>query len=186
MTAKNPVHLYVFFHDDVEAKTRRSVSRAYLKDCIIELQKVTGREFIIDYRHSIPGVTDIAYKGDERSALGKWIATSNRYAAEHNLAADGLERFLLVTQYQINESVLGVAEINGSSLIASLTSYQTIPHELGHTMGATHEDAQLQHNAFGIPCATYLHEEVSDLRANCYQYSLKNRQNIAGYFAGRP
>ncbi|HXQ98922.1 MAG TPA: hypothetical protein VN798_00890 [Pseudomonas sp.] len=186
MTTKNPVHLYVFYHDDVDAKIRPSVPRAYLKDCIIELQKVTGREFIIDYRHSIPGVTDIAYKGDGGRAIRDWISVSSRYAAQNNLAADGTERLLLVTKHAINEELLGISVVNGSSLIASLTSYQTIPHELGHTMGATHEDAQLQHNAFGIPCATYMHEEVSDLRANCYQYSLKNRQNIAEYFAGRP
>lgn len=184
-TTKQPIQLYVFYHDDVEASTRRTVPRAYLKDCITELQQVTGRQFIMEYRHSIPGLTDIEYKGDAGRALSQWEGRVNHYADMNNLASDGLQRFLLVTQDSINEQVLGITRAWGVCLIASLTSYQTIAHELGHTLGAKHEDAELQRNAFGLVCETYVYPEHSTGRANCYQYSLKNRQNIAEFLAGR-
>ncbi|TDV64361.1 reprolysin-like metallopeptidase [Pseudomonas sp. LP_7_YM] len=183
-TATEFIRIHVYYHDDVSASTRRIVPRNYLKDCITELERVARRPFVIEYKHSIPGVTDIEYQGgDPRHALNRWISAALGYQDRHIRASERIQRYLLVTQQSINDEVLGIAQAPGGCAIASLTNYQTIAHELGHTFGMRHEDAELHHNAFGLECATYGYPEQGGLRSNCYQYSIKNRENMARYFA---
>ena len=184
-TTKEPVRIHVYYHDDVDESTRRIVPRNYLKDCITELEKVADRPFIMVYRHSIPGVTDIEYKGDPRHALTQWEGAAFNYEDVNINDPEQVQRYLLVTQEDINEGVLGIAQLYGRCAIASLSSYQTIAHELGHTFGMRHEDAELLHNAFGLQCETYGYPERGIGRGNCYQYSLKNRDNMARYFASQ-
>jgi hypothetical protein len=186
MSNKQPVWLYVFFHDDVPPETQRIVPRHYLKDCIIELQKVTGREFVIEYKRSIPGLTDMNYKGDERHALKQWGEQVGPYVQGNNLSWKKTYRYMLVTRDRLNETVLGIGEVGGNCLIASLETYQTIAHELGHTFSATHEDSELQYNAFGGVCETYMSPSRDSTRGNCYTYTLKNRQRIADFLSDAP
>jgi len=178
-----PVRIHVFYHDDVSESTRRIVPRNYLKECITELERIANRPFIMEYRHSIPGVTDIQYQGHPRDSLNHWAATSHTYADRNIRASERIQRHLLVTQGTINDETLGFAQVYNRCAIASLATYQTIAHELGHTFGMRHEDAELQHNAFGLECETYGYPEASPLLAKCYQYSLKNRENMARFFA---
>lgn len=183
MTAtKQPVRLYVFYHDDVDADTRRIVPRNYLKNCIEELTKISGRQFIIEYKASIAGLTDWHYHGHPDLALAEWHRRVSKFAAENNLPGNNkTTRYLLVTRGELSDAVLGIAYFKRSSLIASLEGYQTIAHELGHSFGATHEDAELHYNSFGVPCETYVYPVRETIRANCYRYSSKNRENITDF-----
>jgi hypothetical protein len=179
--ARKPVKLYVFYHDDVDAGIRRIVPRNYLQSCVLELEKIAGREFIVEYPGSVPGMTDIDYKGHEGIALKDWSRRVKAFAGQHGLSLDRTHRYLLITGDKLNESVLGVTYMGHYAVIASLYSYQVIAHELGHSFGASHEDAELQYNSFGLVCETYVYPDRNASRANCYQYSLKNRQNIAAF-----
>ncbi|MCS3467626.1 hypothetical protein M2401_001351 [Pseudomonas sp. JUb42] len=179
--ARKPVKLFVFYHDDVDTGTRRIVPRNYLQSCVIELEKVCDREFVIEYLSSVPGMTDIDYKGGEEIVLKDWIRRVRAFAGQRGLSLDRTHRYLLVTGDKLSESILGVTYAGHYAVIASLYSYQVIAHELGHSFGATHEDAELQYNAFGLVCETYVFPDRQVSRANCYQYSLKNRQNIAAF-----
>lgn len=177
-----PVRIHVYYHDDVSESTRRIVPRNYLKECITELERIANRPFIMEYRHSIPGLTDIKYQGDPRAALQDWASAALNFEDQQIRASERIQRHLLVTQGTINDEVLGIAQFYSKCAIASLATYQTIAHELGHTFGMRHEDAELHHNAFGVQCATYGYAE-GGVYANCYQYSLKNRENMARFFA---
>lgn len=180
-TSRQPVRLYFFYHDDVDASTRRIVPRNYLKDCIDELKKISGREFIIEYKASIAGLTDIPYRGTPTYVLAEWNRRVNDYAGKHNLPWSKTTRYVLITREQLDAVTLGIAYFQGGVAVASLVTYRTLAHELGHTFGATHEDAELSYNAFGVPCETYLYPARDGSRANCYHYSLKNRSNIADF-----
>lgn len=180
---KQPIRLHVFYHDDVSASTRRIVPRNYLKDCVTEIGKVTGRAFVISYLHSIPGVTDFNYKGAAQTVLNEWIHCIDAYKAQNGLPDGKTHRYLLVTNQPLSEIVNGVAYHGEGELIASLASYQTIAHELGHSFNANHHDAELQTNAWGATCETYVYPNRDPARANCYSYSLQNRENIARFLA---
>jgi len=186
MSNKLPIRLYVFYHDDVDASTQRIVPRNYLKDCITEIQQVTGRECIIEYKRSIAGVTDFNYKGHEKTVLDDWIRQVGGYVEQNSLSWKKTHRYMLVTNDKLNERILGVTYLGNNSLIASLVAYQTIGHELGHSFGATHEDADLQHNSFGGVCETFVYPHRDGSRGNCYRYSLKNRQRIADFLSAEP
>lgn len=180
-TARQPINLYVFYHDDVDAATQRVVPRNYLKDCIQELTKVTGREFLIQYLRSVPGMTDMNYKGYERQIIADWDKKVRLYASQQSLSLEKTDRYMLVTRDKLNENIVGVAYQGKNSLIASLFTYQAIGHELGHSFDAEHEDAELQHNAFGGVCETFVYPNRDTSRGNCYSYSVKNRQRIADF-----
>lgn len=182
-TTRLPIYLNVFYHDDVDEDTRRSVPRNYLKDCITELEKVLGRQFIIEYRHSIPGVTNVEYKGDVSAAVESWEGRITEYVKRNNLPQGKRYRYLLVMNDKINDQILGAVRAYSGNPLASLQAYQNIAHELGHSFGATHEDAELQYNAFGISCETYVYPFRDGARANCYRYSVKNRENMQRFFA---
>jgi hypothetical protein len=184
--SKQPVRLYVFYHDDVPQATERIVPRTYLMDCINELQKITGREFLIDYKSKVPGLTDIDYKALGQASLDEWIKRIRDYTQTHQLPRSKTERYLLVTQDNLDKRTMGITYSGHYALIASVFAYQTIAHELGHSFGATHEDAELQHNAFGGVCETYTYPERNPGRGNCYSYSLKNRERIRAFLSDAP
>ncbi|HEY0288264.1 MAG TPA: M12 family metallo-peptidase [Pseudomonas sp.] len=184
--SKKPVNLYLFYHDDVDAATRRIVPKNYLKDCIQELQKVTGREFSIHYMRSIPGMTDMNYKGYEAQVIADWDKQVRRYVEQHRLSLEKTDKYLLVTNDQLNENTVGVAYQGKNSLVASLVTYQAIAHEIGHSLGAVHEDSELQHNAFGGVCETFVYPNRDTGRGNCYSYSVKNRQRMADFLSTEP
>ncbi|MEB0079718.1 hypothetical protein QN386_21660 [Pseudomonas sp. CCI3.2] len=181
MSAKQPIRLFVFYHDDVDADTQRIVPRNYLKDCIVEIKKITGRECIIEYKRSIEGVTDFNYKGHERTVLEDWIRRVGGYVVQNNLSWKKTYRYLLVTSDKLNDTILGVTYEGHNCLISSLVAYQNIGHELGHSFGATHEDAELQYNSFGLLSETFVYPHRDRKRGNAYRYSLKNRENIANF-----
>jgi hypothetical protein len=181
--AKQPIRLFVFYHDDVDVATQRIVPRNYLKECIIEIQKVTGRECIIEYKRSIPGVTDFNYKGHEKTVLDDWIRHVGGYVEQNGLRWKKTYRYLLVTKDKLNETILGVTYLGNNCLIASLVAYQSIGHELGHSFGATHEDSELIYNSFGVLSETFVYPHRDGNRGNAYQYSVKNRENIANFLS---
>lgn len=181
---KKHVFIYLFCHDELNESYRRIIYRDYLKDCMYELEYVLGREIIVELHYAIPGFTDMNYKtevGQERRTLERVADRAGRFAQENNLSYGRTYKYGLITLDNISDNLGGMAEVGGNFFMASLQGYQHIAHELGHTLNARHEDAEL---SFGLPPKqTYMYETSNALYAKDYRYSEANRQRMAEFLA---
>ncbi|MFP3517996.1 hypothetical protein SB766_17575 [Pseudomonas sp. SIMBA_077] len=181
-----PITLYVFVHDTVTLSSN-VIGRQYIKDFTDEITAITGRSFVFHMLRNIPGLTDMNYKAENpRDAIDRWTALALDYRNTRNLEWTSTERYILVINDTINEKVLGGAYERRPAVIASVSSYQVIAHEVGHSFTATHEDAELGWNPWGVVCETYLYPEIIKGRANCYRYTKKNRERIVNYLKDAP
>ena len=181
-----PITFHIFVHDDVTLSDR-VLGLQYFKAFTEEISAITGRTFEFNMLRNIPGVTNFKYASQNAQAVAdRWMAVAADYRNTHNLGWTRTDRYILVTQGKINDQVLGAALPRQPALIASVSSYQVIAHEVGHSFTATHEDAEIGWNAWGLPCETYVYPEVSAARATCYRYTRKNREHIVNYLKDAP
>ena len=181
-----PITFHIFVHNDVTLSDR-VLALQYFKDFTDEISAITGRTFKFNLLRNIPGVTDFNYTSKSAQEVAdRWMAVAAAYKNANNLGWTQTARYILVINGKINDQVLGAAIPRKPALIASVSSYQVIAHEVGHSFTATHEDAEIGWNPWGIPCETYVYPEVSAARANCYRYTRQNREHIVNYLKDAP
>jgi hypothetical protein len=177
-----PVQIYLFCHDDIGDGARRFIYRDYLRDFMYELEQVFRRNIVIELHHRIPGMTDMSYQtesGAEASTLFLFEEQARLFILNHDLDYEHTFRYGLITRENFSDSLGGLAMVGRNFFMASLSGYQNIAHEVGHTFEATHEDAQV---SFGIPPSqTYMHERNNPLYVKDYRFSDTNRQNMARF-----
>ena len=99
-----------------------------------------------------------------------------------------LTKVILVTRDILNDTAAGAALIwsptsFGQVAIASVTSYSVVGHEIGHLLGAKHEDSEVQFN--GWFADTYMAPKREIIKSHSYTFSPANRQNIKNYLANK-
>lgn len=182
-----PITLYIFVHDDVPGSIAHTLGRGYFKAFTEEISFITGRSFAFNEVRHVQGVTDHNYKGENvDDILWSWQKAAAGYKNDKGLEWGKTERYILVTKDPINATTLGCAYPGKPAVIASTQSYQVIAHEVGHSFNATHEDAELGWNAWGGECETYMYQDISNARGNCYRYTPKNREHIKAYLSDAP
>lgn len=181
---KKPLFLYLFCHDDVSESYRRIIYRDYLKACMYELEFLLEREIIVELHYAVPGFTDMNYKtdvGQEQLTLMTVRDHCGRFARENNLSYARNYRYGLITMDKFSNLALGMAFPGQNCFMACLQGYQSIAHELGHTLDARHEDAKV---SFGLPFTqTYMHHENNPFYAKDYRYSDANRKRMVEFLA---
>jgi hypothetical protein len=176
---------WIFLHDDTLGVKRQQIHDDYVAWWLADMKKIlpTHRLRVI-YSQQISGLTDLAY-GHE-SSLADWTRAVEDYAQREKLPLIRSQfeyKFLLLTSSEVAPGVSGLAWLGGDHAMASLKGrYTIIAHELGHTLTAMHEDAEIRW-ASGWPCETSLKTDVSPLRANCYRYSAANQRRIRSHMA---
>ncbi|WNW12532.1 hypothetical protein RRX38_15745 [Pseudomonas sp. DTU_2021_1001937_2_SI_NGA_ILE_001] len=180
--ALQPIVLTLFLHDQLSPQEKASIGPDHLAWLIQELTLVTGRRVQIISVTDKPGYTDFGYRvGDPIKSLAQWHERVGHYIDENNLpVASRRHRYVLVTRHRLDSITLGIAYIRSDSAIASIRSYNTIGHEVGHLLGASHEAAHLSF-AHGLPCGTVMSEAPLP---SCYVFSDNNRQAIRDYLKG--
>ncbi|MFM0649719.1 hypothetical protein PQR14_35830 [Paraburkholderia bryophila] len=168
-------YFVIFVHDDAKNVALNDHLSWWIG--LIEALLPAGRTMTVDIRRNLPGITDFAYAGDDPSRkLLEWLALVRAQIPQE---IDVDSKFLLFTHNLISSSTAGIALQGGDYGIASASSRQTLAHEFGHMLSATHENAEVRYN--GWWCETIMLAAPVDLRSNCYDYSDANEKLIRSY-----
>lgn len=185
---KKPILLLVYIHDDLNDYDKGKLYDNYFSWLETELEDISGRAVtvIFNSQSTTPKMTNYNYKNENAAeALRGWENKVKELTskAENTFPFNPhLDKFLLLTRSKMNSSVAGIASNRGQSAMATIDSYLTPAHEIGHMFGATHEDSDIVYNGWWHD--TIMKYDVnSPVRGNYYHFSEKNRDNIRNYLS---
>lgn len=188
-TEKKAITIFVIIHDDVPESTRKNLYADHFQPFTTELQSFIERKVHVVFGRLAP-YSNFDYKNEnEQMTSSRWENMCFGYLEERRaegFKTDRLTKVLLVTNESLNSRIAGIARVyppffSGNSAIASLINYINVAHEIGHLLGARHEDYETQFN--GWWCETYMTPKPGGIKSNCYIFSPANRQNIKNYLA---
>ncbi|MBI6621048.1 hypothetical protein YA0783_22365 [Pseudomonas corrugata] len=184
---KDTIAILVCLHDDLKGYEYRKLSSDHFVWLKTELELISGREVIITFARPQPPYSHLRrfdYKGaDASSKLSAWrnAAQDWRYETLRNNDYDPrLTKTLLLTKDNINKTISGIAELGGHFGIASIRTYNTPAHEIGHLFNADHKDSVIEYDGWWKDSIMHA-DSYSDLRGNTYRFSESNRENIRQY-----
>ncbi|MFJ4344925.1 hypothetical protein [Pseudomonas sp. NPDC089401] len=170
----------VYAHDDLATLSDAQLNTDYFQHWLDEMRTFTQHPIEVIFRRKVPGITDIAYADMSSNRLLDQF--TRELLLQDQRPFSFMNKNMLMTRNSYDRSGFnynaGLAYLKQNTAIASLAAYSAPAHEIGHMLGATHEDAELKFN--GWFCETYTHPRVP-VRSNCYRYSDKNRTHIADY-----
>lgn len=171
----------VYLHDDLSGMSNQQLHDDFFQHWLDEMRTFSKTPIEIVLRRNVRGITDTVYENTSSSQLLEQF-TEAVHQQDPQPPFSFLNKHLLMTRNSYDHSGLnynaGLAYFKQNTAIASIAAYSAPAHEIGHMLGATHEDAALKFN--GWICETYTHPRVP-ARSNCYRYSDKNRTSILEY-----
>ena len=193
-TQKKPITIIAVIHDAVPESTTKTIYADYFQPLVNELESFTERTINVVFAGGEP-YSNFNYKGDDLAkTLERWNAFGHKLLQE--MRKEGLDidvnsdltKVVLVTHEMLNNEAAGAALIwpparPGKVAIASVKSYQIVGHEIGHLIGARHEDSEVQFTPWFAD--TYMAPKQDIFAANTYTFSRANRQNIKNYLADK-
>ncbi|WP_223480107.1 MULTISPECIES: zinc-dependent metalloprotease [unclassified Pseudomonas] len=191
-TQKNSITIIAVVHNDVPKSKRETIYADHFYPLVKELQNFTERKVHVVFAGGEP-YTHFDYKGtDTLNTLRRWESLGFRLQDEmrkEGLTTNVLTKVILVTNDLLDAGIAGVALTwpptnAGMFAIASLTSYMNVGHEIGHLLGARHEDWEVQFN--GWWAETYMTPQRELVRSISYTFSAANRKNINNYLSTKP
>ncbi|MBB3227503.1 hypothetical protein FHW69_002126 [Luteibacter sp. Sphag1AF] len=183
----NELTFYFFPHDDIRGRKVEDIHADFVAWWAADMRRLfPGRPIHVLFSGHVDGVTDMRY-GD-RQTLDRWADTAHNFAVIEGLPTESRSwrhKYVLLVRELPYPGVAGVAIQGGNAALASLRGpYTVVAHEIGHTMDASHEQAELQFNPW--PCETNTYAAPILLRTNCYRYSTGNLGRMAAHYFDGP
>ncbi|MBH3382938.1 hypothetical protein I5S53_02975 [Pseudomonas juntendi] len=167
----------IYPHDELADVSDKQIDKDYVQPWLEEMRRISNHSIEVIFKRDVAGITDIPYRQMPPEDTHRVFS-----AAAHPQFRWQKSILLTRDSFGLNSEGaehLGLAKLGYAHAIASMTSYGTLGHELGHLMNATHEAAELRYNPW--PCETFVYPDRFSLRANCYRYSDQNRAAIANH-----
>jgi len=181
-----PIVIVVIRHDDLNDYSTSQLYPDYFSWFRTELEKVTQRKVQIRIPRSgdHPTLSAFDYKHtDARKTVLEWwklVKELHIKTVQNGSLEPSLTKILLLTRDNLNSTVAGMAARNSYAAIASITHYQTPAHEIGHMLGATHDDGEVEYDGWWHHSIMFS-DGYGIFRGNTYRFSEKNRANIRSY-----
>lgn len=180
------VGFYMFVHDALADRLDHHIHAGYVAWWVADIRRqlAVSRVQAI-YRRRLPGLTNLATGSDD--LLNRWTTATQILEMREGLShvpGRAWFKFMLLLRDQVAPGVSGRAWFGGDHALASLAGpYTVIAHEFGHTLGGTHEAAEVSWSGYW-PCETNLYWHASALRSNCYRFTTANVRRMRDYLAG--
>ena len=192
---KKPITIIVVLHNDLQEYQKNDLYTDYFSWLKTELESISERyvRFLLHSHHEVPHLSGYNYKNEDGvAALRGWVNLIQDWYTKilkYEEHEPGLTKVLLLTRNNIYTKaggllggIAGYGLVKGHCAIAAITSKQIPAHEIGHMLGATHEDSEVIYNGWWHD-TIMLSDDFSSARGNAYRYSDKNRENIRQYLS---